>query len=271
MKKTFLICALAFLLLLPPGITAAATEKAPTQQPAVTVVDMLDALTPAEESSLAPAIDTHGISFTLITMETAFSDDRLSDHQVYEACSFGEETLYRPPNAIVLVVRLVSSEGKFYYDTYTYGEACDIFSNYDVDRTLDADEVYGNLKAGNIVDGARAFFRLCATEIDGHYEALAARERRRPLVVALIAVCTGVLAGGISVLTVFLCYRKKQHGEIYPLDRYARLKLTHRDDRFVGSFVTRVRVRSEGGGHHGGGGGGGGFRGGGGGGFRGGR
>ncbi|MBQ9802041.1 MAG: hypothetical protein IJW51_03095 [Clostridia bacterium] len=270
MKKTLLICTLTLLLFLSAGMPSGATEQAPAQQTAVTVVDMLDVLTPTEERSLAPAIDTHGISFYLITMETAFSDDRLSDHQVYSVCNFGEEALYRVPDAIVLVVRLVSAEGTFYYDMYTYGEAYDIFSNYDVDRTLDADEVYGNLKSGNIADGATAFFRLCATEIDGHYEALAAKERRRPLVVALIAVGTGVLAGGISVLAVFLCYRKKQHGETYPLDRYARLNLTHREDRFVGSFVTRVRVRSEGGGHHGSGGGGG-FRGGGGGGFRGGR
>ena len=73
---------------------------------------------------------------------------------------------------------------------------------------------------------------------------------------ATIGVVVGLLAGGGAVLGVFLYYRKKQHGESYPLDRYAKLQLTEAEDRFVGSFVTRTRVQSSssggGGGSHGG-------------------
>ena len=79
--------------------------------------------------------------------------------------------------------------------------------------------------------------------------------------VILIAVVAGLLAAGGSVLGVVLFYLKKQHGVSYPLDRYAKLHLTHREDRFVGSHVTRVRVQSSngsggsrGGGSRGGGG-----------------
>ncbi len=266
MKKTLLICMLFLLLALACFLPVGAAEAtAPTE---IVVFDLLDALTPEEEESLSPdpTIDAHGVEFYLITMQTAFSDDRIDEWDLYDMCGFES---YDPPNAVILVVRKAGTGEEFYYDMYTYGDAYDIFSDRIVDRVLDADAVYGNLKAGKIKDGATAFFHLCATEVNEHYEDLAAKERRAPLVVVLIAVVTGVIAAGISILAVVLSYRKKQHGETYPLDRYARLNLTHREDRFVGSFVTRVRVQSSSGGSHGGSRDGGGGRGGGG--FRGGR
>ena len=55
---------------------------------------------------------------------------------------------------------------------------------------------------------------------------------------------------------LFLSYRKKRHGESYPLSRYANLQLTESVDHFVGSFVTRVRIQSNSGSSGGGGGGG---------------
>lgn len=262
MKKAFFICVL-FLLLGVVFLLSVCATQAP--DPAtVTVIDKLDVLTPEEEKSLSPtSFDTHGISFYLITMQTAYVDDRLSDHEIYVACGM-QSPVYDAPDAVVLVVRMTGIDHAFYYEMYTYSDAYDIFSDHDINRILDADEVYDNLKAGKIKEGATAFFSLCAREIDEHYEALAAKERRRPLMVALISVGAGVLAAGISILAVVLSYRKKLHGETYPLDRYARLNLTHREDRFVGSYVTRVRVHSNtsGGSRGGGGGGGGGFRGG---------
>ena len=56
--------------------------------------------------------------------------------------------------------------------------------------------------------------------------------------------------------SIFLSYRKKRHGESYPLSRYANLQLTESVDHFVGSFVTRVRIQSNSGSSGGGGGGG---------------
>lgn len=265
MKKVFFAYLLFFLLgvvFLVPTCAAQAPDTV-----TVTVIDKLDILTPEEEKALSPAsFDAHGIKFYLITMQTAYVDDRLSDHEIYVTCGM-ESPVYDVEDAVVLVVRMTGTDHAFYYDMYTYSDAYDIFSTLDVNRILDADAVYDNLKAGKIKEGATAFFSLCARQIDAHYEALAAKERRKPLVVALVAVGAGVLAAGISILAVVLSYRKKLHGETYPLDRYARLELTHREDRFVGSYVTRVRVRSSGSGGSrsgggGGGGGGGGFRGG---------
>ena len=75
-----------------------------------------------------------------------------------------------------------------------------------------------------------------------------------PVALAVIlGVVLGALAGGGAVLGVFLYYRKKQHGDSYPLDRYAKLHLTDAQDRFVGSYITRTRVQSNSGGGGGGG------------------
>ena len=62
--------------------------------------------------------------------------------------------------------------------------------------------------------------------------------------VVLAGLIGGALIGGITVLCVFLFYRKKRHGASYPLDRYASMDLTDSEDRFVGSYDTRVRIQN---------------------------
>ena len=169
-------------------------------------------------------------------------------------------------DAIVLLVR--EYNGTYYYDFYTFGKATDIFSDAVVDSILDDPTVYSSLKAGNVSDGYRAFKQRCHTAVSDYEQSakeLEQREKERaPLMAVLFAVIFGALAAGGSVLGVFLYYRKKLHGETYPLDRYARLNLTDRRDIFMGSFVTRTRVQSSSssGSRSGGGGGGGGHRGG---------
>ena len=77
----------------------------------------------------------------------------------------------------------------------------------------------------------------------------------------------GVIAGGIAVLCVWLSYKRKVHGTIYPLGEFANLALREQHDNYTHTTRTRVRVSdsSSGGGHSGGSrSSGGGFRGGGG-------
>ena len=169
-------------------------------------------------------------------------------------------------DAIVLCVR--EYQGTYYYDMYTFGRAMDMFSAADIDTVLDAPDVFVNLKAGRVYDGYRAFYSECHRIVSNYttreYEAAQAREKRAPFMALLFGAISGLVVAGVTVLCVFLSYRKKRHGESYPLDRYARLHLTDKHDIFVGSYVTRVRVQSSssGGGRSGGGGGGGGHRGG---------
>lgn len=269
MKKTLLLCLLIPLVATALSVPLLAAEVTTAPQPAeVNVLDLLGILSEEDEKSLSPSAqtDTHGIEFHLITMQTAYADDYLTNSEIRTMLDLSDFYPHKT-HAVVLVVRMTGANNKFYYDMYTYGDASEAFSDHDVNRILDTDAVYDNLKAGNVKDGATAFFSLCADEIDGHYKALAVKERRKPLVVILIAAVAGLVSAGGSILGVVLFYRKKQHGVTYPLDRYARLNLTHREDRFVGSYVTRVRVQSS----NGGSGSRGGSRGGGGGGRRGGR
>lgn len=52
--------------------------------------------------------------------------------------------------------------------------------------------------------------------------------------VAALAVCIGVVRR----------YKRGLSSPIYPLERYTRLNLTHREDVFLNRHVTRVRVQS---------------------------
>ena len=249
MKKTlfFTLCIALFLLL---TFTVLAADKR------IEIRDDENLLTAAEEADLAslPLADTGEVTFYLYTLNTAAANDYPLDNRVFEDCGIesGEA-------AVVLVIRTVRARtgdyavSKFYYDFYTYNEAQSIFSDGDVDRILDDSAVYDNIKAGNCYAGAKAFFSLCAARISSHYEELTARRDRAPLTAAITGLIVGAIAAGCSVLGVFLYYRRKKHGESYPLEHYATLKLTAREDRFVGSYVTRVRVQSNNGGSGGGG------------------
>ena len=247
MKKV-LIFALSLLLFIALSLTALAAT--------VTVGDDADLLDSDAEMRVASALfDTHGLTFFLLTQRTSLRDDIPSDRQMEKRCGITEDMA-----AVVLLVSVV--HGTYYYDMYTYNGAYDMFSDSDVDDVLDASAVYGNLKAGNIEAGAIAFFEECCRVSAENAARQAEKERRAPLVSVIVGIVVGVLAGGGSALGVFLYYRKKQHGESYPLDRYAKLNLTESSDRFVGSYVTRVRVQSSSGGGGGGGGSRGGHRGG---------
>lgn len=213
----------------------------------VTVRDdagLLDA--EAEARIASSATDAHGLVFYLVTQKASTRSNIPSDHRMENICGITEDDA-----AVVLLVSLV--DGTYYYDMYTYNGAYDMFSDSDVDAVLDATLVYNNLKAGKIEEGSIAFFEECCKISANFAEEQAKKERRAPMVALIVGAVVGALAGGGTVLGVFLYYRKKQHGESYPLDRYASLNLTESSDRFVGSFITRTRVQSSSSGSGGGG------------------
>lgn len=189
---------------------------------------------------------------------TDLAEDYPSESEVLSRCGIG-----RKDDAVVLAVYRTRA-GVYHYDIYTFGKADDAFSQSDIDEVLDAPGVYNNLKAGRIEEGVKAFIGTCA-EIEARHLAEEAKweAARVPRGIAVTLVVF-VVSGGIAMLSVALYYRKKLHGEVYPLDRYAKLNLTKQVDRFVGSYITRVRVNTNNGGSSGrsSGGGGGGHRGG---------
>lgn len=62
--------------------------------------------------------------------------------------------------------------------------------------------------------------------------------------VLLIALITGIVVAAIVCIVVLKRYKSGTFSPIYPLDRYTRLDLTAREDRFLHRHVTKVRVQS---------------------------
>ncbi|HBJ18170.1 MAG TPA: hypothetical protein DDY70_00250 [Clostridiales bacterium] len=156
------------------------------------------------------------------------------------------------------VLLLITREGGiYYYEMFAYGEAYDVLHRK-ADAILDNDDVYDNIKGGNFVKGITAFVNLTTDAYLPDPNAEAKHTVRTVLISLLLAaICAGAAAGA-----VVYHYKKKLKAPIYPLDRFAKMKLVDQGDTFITSHVTRVRVsspsNSSGGGRSGGGGGGGG-------------
>ena len=139
-----------------------------------------------------------------------------------------------------LVVLTVSyTGGQYYYYLYTYGKADSRLSNGDVNAILDADAVYDNLKGGNIYDGLVAF--IDKTENRVGVFSLKFEYLPTIILVSLVAaaICCGIVAAR---------YKMKLKPTNYPLDRFATLELTERQDIFTGSFVTKRHINTSSGG-----------------------
>ncbi len=187
--------------------------------------------------TVADGTDAGGVAYYLWSKKAASKSDLPSESTVASVLGFSENA-----DAVVLLVRLVGTT--YYYDMYTFGAANDIFSDDAVNTILDNTDVYRKLKSGDVSGGSLDFFNLCTDLILYEAEREAAYEAAKPFRILRLSLIVAVLAGGLTALGITLHYRRKKRGSSYPLDRYARLNLTLREDRFVGSFVTRTRIQS---------------------------
>ena len=244
MRKLKAVLLLSLLLsLLIPALSALASDVG-----GAAVFDRAGMLTDAEEAALEGGYGDrlHGTAFYLVT-----SDRALSSSEVQLLCGIdsGESA------AVLVVDRAVST---YYYEMFTYGHVDGVLSDRACNAILDDGTLYSSVKSGRIYDGAARFFTVTEARIASDWYNPGERFGGIGVSIA-VGITVAVLAGGGTALGVLLHYRKKRHGESYPLDRYASLSLTYHEDRFVGSSVTRVRVqsRSSGGGRGGRSGGGG--------------
>ena len=143
------------------------------------------------------------------------------------------------------------------YDLYTYGDAYFKINEKEVDYILDDNDVYYNIKGGKIADGLCAYAALASQAYSG-------RLGVSWVLILIVALIIGGIVAGIGVKSISDSYKRKNPSTSYPLDRFAKLELTHESDREIGKFVTTTIVSSGGRGGHGGSrsGGGGGHRGG---------
>lgn len=161
----------------------------------------------------------------------------------------------RSSDLCLLIVTYDPFEEQYFYDLYTYGKAASSITDHEVDLLLDSPLVYDKIKgkhgydlAGGIVGFAEVGTEMILAEHPTFAETLAGK-----IVIGLViaAVCAAV-----GVIIVVVNYKKKLKSAIYPLDKYATLKLTSSSDLFIGKHVSRTRVTSSSGGSsHGGGGG----------------
>ncbi len=230
MKKIILLSLVLCLTLLPSALSVSAEAAG-----SVTVLDIAGMLSDDEESKLRSNFGEkrHGTAMYFVT-----ANRRLPLSAVESICGITDGV-----SAVVLVVDRADST--YSYELFTFGHVDRVLSNRACNEILDDERLYGLIKMGCIYDGAARFLTITEARIASDwYEP---GERCGGIGVSIaVGVVTAVLAGGGSALGVMLHYRKRRHGASYPLDRYANLQLTCREDRFVGSSVTRVRVQSAG-------------------------
>ena len=197
----------------------------------VTVVDDTLDLGETELSVLQGMEATYPL-YLYLPVVSRYDDYR--DVERYTEQMMAERGISKYDDAVILSVYKTD---EWHYDIFTYGKPDKEISNREIDRILDADGVYDNLKAGRITEGFTAFAR----EVE-----LACGPRQGADLASFILICLGVGAfcAGIAVLVVVLCYRMKIRKTNYPLDRYASLSLTRREDIYTTTTVTRHKVSS---------------------------
>ena len=192
---------------------------------------------------------------------------------------------------ILLDIDMQAREFNLYQYNRDEGEAAFQLSDRESDDILDtvlvymadgeyakAAQVFGSLSADPFVPGSDGYGEYGYTDYtDGNYmeesdygdysridyEAEPSVGRR--LLDALpMSVFIGFVVSVISVICVYSRYKTKQHGAVYPLEKYTALDLTQQDDRFVNKTVTVAVIQNNtnstshrgggfGGGHSGGG------------------
>lgn len=219
---------------------------------AVRVYDPAHLLSDAEECHLATLLDElsaeAGVELYLATYRSKGSYDDF----------YGDDYCTRVQNitgtdAVLLVVTYEYPIDTYFYNMYTYSDANYAISQKEVNYILDTYDVYDNLKGGEVYEGAVAFFEMSAKAFTGRVGAPWA------VVIGVSAVIALIIALAVRT-SIVAAYKKKKASVDYPLDRFAKLELTHEVDRYVREYTTRTysprsSSSSSGGGRHGGGGG----------------
>ena len=246
LKKTATLLLAVLCLFVCFALTASAEAEAGR------VYDPGHLLSETEESQLATLLDElsteAGVELYMATYRSSGSYDDF----------YGDDYCTRVQNikgtdAVLLVVTYEYPIDTYFYNMYTYGDANYAISQKEVNYILDTYDVYYNLKGGNVYEGSVAFFEMSAQAFTGRVGAPMA------VIVVVSAVIALVIAFAVRA-GIVASYKKKKASVDYPLDRFAKLELTHESDRFVREYTTRTYSPrssggSSGGGRHGGGGG----------------
>ena len=248
LKTRILLLLLSILLMASVLSLPSAATAAP--YPEKVIYDRANMLSEEEETEIAAYIQDAwtqaDCAFYLATHRTFHGDSMYTGEEFLQ-----DVNLSQNKNLILLVITL--EDGTYYYDLYCFGKAWNKIPQKEADRILDHEDVYHNLKTGRVTEGCEAFFRLSVQAYNGRLGVSYG-------VIALISLVIALVIGLISCAGVKAAYAMKHRSVDYPLDRFAKLKLTEHSDVFTGSFVTKRVIQSSssgggGGSSHGGGGG----------------
>lgn len=238
-----MILTLCFLLAAFCGFSVSAGFQPPEQL----IFDSADLLTEQEEANLnALAQQKCGevnCAFYVATYKVPTGGS--SSYYRYD----GEDFLYDhglSENGNIVLLVLTLDRGIYYYDLYLYGDAWDRINSKERDYILDDDAVYDNIKGGQLEAGLKAVFDVSA-------RAYAGRVGVSYVIIVIVTLCISLLIAFFVCLGVYQSYKAKKKSVDYPLDQFAKLKLTDHSDVFTGSFVTRRVIQSNSGGGRGGG------------------
>ncbi len=199
-----------------------------------------DLLSAGDEAALAAKLEAlsaeTGLQMYLATyIGSSYTDEFTGDDYCYRVQNL------RAEDAILLVITRDRYDGMYYYNIYTYGKANTAISDKEINFILDHEDVYYNLKRGNLRAGAEAMFDLSKTAYEG-------RLGVSWVVIILVSAAISILIGVGVCIGVEASYKRKNPAANYPLDRFAKLDLQHESDTFEGKAVTRTYIpRSSGG------------------------
>ena len=156
MKRLLIVC-VALVLLLSMAVPAFAAESKTWVYDDASLLSPQDRLSVNEAAEQAKA--QAGCDFYVATYAVPLG------YSSYQYRYTGEMFLYDRgldynTDLVLLVITL--DAGQFYYNIYTYGEAMDRISTKEVNYILDDDDVFHNIKQGNLAPGCSAFLSLAA-------------------------------------------------------------------------------------------------------------
>ncbi len=122
------------------------------------------------------------------------------------------------------------------YGIYTSGDAEDL-SDATIDRILDTEGVFHNIKSSRLYEGIAAFSKAVPKEKEQF-------EKNSLTAVITVSVILALAAAGTTVGVIVYKYKKKLKSPAYPLSKFASMNLDHSTDTFLGSAVTKTRVAS---------------------------
>ncbi len=255
MRKVILLLALAVLL----TFSVFADDH-------VYVYDGADLFDDADETEITLAAEKVYTESGLLTVV-------VTDYGIYGMLSSLPEYSGGAEDMLLLAIDMDAREFDLYQHNATYGESAFRISYSESESILDS--ILPSMADGDYAEAAMLYIELASTyfsnsdnfsstDVGDGYEYTDYYEDLGIGAYIVTGLLVGSIIGGITVLVVYLVYKRKVHGDTYPLGRFADFKLTENKDTFITKNVIVTRIpdppsssggRSGGGGSRSGGGG----------------